>query len=313
MIIAVATNPFDRYKGIGKPEEKKEMKIEPSALEEVLKEYEAESEKGLPPIEYHMDVLLKNRFKHVLRPEDIGIFLQFLTRFEERNDYNPEFAGKLVSRLIQNSYEAGHNNFLLNTSTLTRRLKKLGSVSGTKERPLILQVTGESGAEFGWSAKFANFKIIGNTDGGSGMYAKNSAFHIEGTAGALLGANATDSTFYARGAGRACGSHSERCKFEIRGNVDYDCGHNTKQSEFIIEGNAGDEFGSSAEQSRFTIHGEVKAPSAEWSLHTTFTVYDRISYEIIKEGVMRPGYGKLGIHIILKQHGTEKTLDEYKL
>ena len=105
----------------------------------------------------------------VLTPEDINEFLQITRRFGEYQEYS-ERTGEFITKLIQNSYDAGNNNFELNTKKLNRffdlNMKVLNmligglgrNLQGHPERILSLQIDGDVGDECGFGTAFCTFK-----------------------------------------------------------------------------------------------------------------------------------------------------------
>ncbi|MBI4453658.1 hypothetical protein HY636_03365 [Candidatus Woesearchaeota archaeon] len=94
----------------------------------------------------------------VLTPEDINEFLLTTKRFREYNEYS-ERTGEFITKLIQNSYDAGNNNFGLNTKKLKTSIGGLGrNLQGYPERILSLQIDGDVGDECGFRAAYCTFK-----------------------------------------------------------------------------------------------------------------------------------------------------------
>ena len=167
----------------------------------------------------------------ILSPEMIDVFLQSTIRYENHRIYW-ENTGDFISKLIQNSYNAGHNEFALNTQTL--EIGYLGTrLEGTKERPIRITITRDVGL-------------------GCGLYSKNSIFNIQGNAGEYCGWASENSTYNVQGnTERSCGLYSENSTFNIQGNTDDNCGESSKNSTFNIEGNAGFGCGLDAKNSTF--------------------------------------------------------------
>ena len=97
--------------------------------------------------------------------------------------------------MIQNSYNAGNNNFYLKPP-LVEDLSFLGAyLQGSTEREIILQIDGNVGYKCGYLAKNSTFMINGNVGNGCGGYTKSSTFRINGEVEVLCGESAKNSTF----------------------------------------------------------------------------------------------------------------------
>ncbi|MFH1637421.1 MAG: hypothetical protein ABIB71_03280, partial [Candidatus Woesearchaeota archaeon] len=111
---------------------------------------------------------------HVLKPEEINAFLQYTTIFEEYRHYRKN-TGPTISKLIQNSYDSGHNNFVIEITT-PQGLQFLASEISGKEKPLAVTVTGHAGFCLGYKAENAVFNILGDAGERCGCMARNSVF-----------------------------------------------------------------------------------------------------------------------------------------
>ena len=128
----------------------------------------------------------------VLLPSDINLFLQQTREYEDNSGYHLH-TGDFISKLIHNSYDAGHSDFELDV----RSLKPIDSlsfgVSWTKERMVKVIITGQVGRWFGYGAQYSTF-TLGETGDRCGALAYNSTFTI-GKAGVLCGHDARHSIF----------------------------------------------------------------------------------------------------------------------
>jgi len=106
----------------------------------------------------------------ILSPDDINLFLQASIPFEDLQSSFPFedkayciAMGLFLSRLIQNSYQAGHNNFYLNTKNILP-LSELGMCfQGEEENPLKLTIDGDTGKNLGSRATNSMMTVHGNT------------------------------------------------------------------------------------------------------------------------------------------------------
>ncbi len=113
----------------------------------------------------------------VLSPPKIDHFLQ-LTSIDRDWGYQYK-VGPFIARLIQNSYNAGHNNFILSTYDLPK-IRDLGYFSGTEENPLCIQTKGDLDSYYGVDVQYASLTIEGDVDLSFGYRAKDSTFTFNG-------------------------------------------------------------------------------------------------------------------------------------
>ncbi len=169
----------------------------------------------------------------VLIPEEINFFLQssiILERVRNILDRTPDH---FVNRLIVNSYNAGHNDFVLDTKNIPWRTFS-HQIQASQERPLKLTINGPSlriGNESYYGhyflngdvdnsfcagdASFAKYVVHGNVSDQFGMWASSSYFEIYGRAGSACGHSSTDSIFVFHGhVGHSCGEMSKNCVFK---------------------------------------------------------------------------------------------------
>ncbi len=188
MKTAMAANPFDRYKGVGKPEEKKEAAPTDSKLEATLRRFEEDLEFEFP-----------ERLRQILTPEEINQFLQNTIQYESHENYSA-VTGSFISELIQNSYAAGHNKFTLNTRSLAQPLNWLGQfLKGEENSPIEVIVDGDVGEYCGDSSKHVVFDIRGNAGGLFGQFAQYSSFTVHGSVNGKVAEGAEKSTFHLHG------------------------------------------------------------------------------------------------------------------
>ena len=162
----------DLFKGFipVKPEELKEIEVAEGRFQGLMGEYERFLDMECGDLDNRL-----NKITDILTPTDINLFLQTTIRHEQHKNYDWA-TGHFISELIQNSYDAGHNDFTLSTTAL-KRIHNLGSyLEGTKKRPLEITIKGNIGYSCGCSAKNAAFNIKGNARDSCGFCAENSTF-----------------------------------------------------------------------------------------------------------------------------------------
>jgi len=264
-----AKGPFSAYEGLKAPEEKGKEKIEGSilfeGLEEVLKQYE--------------DVLDNNlnldEVKAILTPEQINTFLQATIPYEAHKNY-AENTGYFITKLIQNSYDAGNNGFKLNTNTLPTAINYIGlKLEGKKDKPLELLVEGDVGYLCGYAAKYSTISIAGDAGNWCGAEAKHSKINIAGDAG------------------NWCGDGAKYSTISIAGNAGNWCGDGAKYSTISIAGNAGDCCGEWADYSTISIAGDVGGGCGRDAKCSVFKTPNRKTLKKLKQWVAKGEGNKL--------------------
>ncbi len=109
----------------------------------------------------------------IFSPDKIDSFLQLPMSHPDKTWYR-YCKGLLVSRLVQNSYDSGRNDFILHTE---EALDYLGKVRASPDRPLLLEVHGKVGSSF-CSGENIHAHLYG--DGNSCNGARNSIITIHG-------------------------------------------------------------------------------------------------------------------------------------
>ncbi len=146
------------------------------------------------------------RIRDVLTPREIDNFLQLASI--EKHARIRKYTGYFIDRLIQNSYDAGYNDFILHTPKLLEICSGLKGV----ENQLKVKVYGDI-----YSC-------------GSSCNCVQISFFGESTS---LGERATDSVFEAGDVGNI-GTNAINCKFQA-GKLKYSCGFSAIRSEFFVE------------------------------------------------------------------------------
>ncbi len=109
----------------------------------------------------------------ILTPSEICSFVNLI-------EVHPHgCSGLFISRLIQNSYDAGYNDFSLNTQNL--KLEYLGAeLCGSKNKKISLSIEGDAGYECGLNAKHIHLTLHGDAGTYLGHRAVRSIFTIHG-------------------------------------------------------------------------------------------------------------------------------------
>ena len=220
-------NPL--YDDLPSPDEKKEAKeIDLSGLEGVLESYGS----SLKIDEFHLGYHLES-IDQILTPEKINAFLQTTKIFENDKNYQ-SYTGKFISKLIQNSYNAGNNNFKLNTKNL-KEIHSLGyGLQGIKEKQIKITIEGNTGNWCGEESKHTTFNIKGNTGNWCGWRSKHTTFNIEGNTRNYCGGYSYNSTFNIKeNTGDSCGHFSNNTTYNIKGNTGNKCGEFSNNTTYI--------------------------------------------------------------------------------
>ena len=184
----------DLFKGFTpvKPEEEKDIEVAEGRFQGLMEKYERYLDLEYSPKNDLWPEL--NEITDILTPADINTFLQLTIQHEQHKKYCVR-TGRVILKLIQNSYDAGHNNFTFDTTAL-KEIDDFGSdLEGTEERPIEITITGNTGDWCGCLSKHLTYKITGNTGEGCGRESKNSTFEISGNTGEGCGKYSTFSTF----------------------------------------------------------------------------------------------------------------------
>ncbi len=235
-----------RYGGIKTPEAKKERKpvTEIPGLEHILRAYEKVLKKDHYVDEYIP--LYRLPFLRILTPEEIDQVLQHTIQYEQHENYSWN-TGLFFARLIQDSFNAGYNNFYLNMRSLAAEISAIHSLEGRADRIMCITINGNVGKGIGYCAKHAKFEIKGNADEECGKETENSTFTIHGNVG------------------DQCAMEAKHSKFDIRGNAGELCGIWGKHLIMNIQGNAGLRVGHRTSNSRFYLHGSIEPPVGNFS------------------------------------------------
>ena len=133
---------------------------------------------GGKTLEQHVQEIAQE-VSDVLNPAQINAVLQATLPYEDVLSY-PFVTGILITRLLQNSYDAGNNDFALDTSTLPLLENLASRLCGTLERKVSLAVTGGVGNSFGLKARYCSFVSHGSAGMSYGYGALECRYEIYG-------------------------------------------------------------------------------------------------------------------------------------
>ncbi|MBI2669409.1 hypothetical protein HYX14_06220 [Candidatus Woesearchaeota archaeon] len=178
-----------------------------------MKPQQPETERHLEPVGEHPFSALLEKYKaflddrtygdhhkknadltDILNPEHINAFLQSTVIHGNHEQYK-ERTGLFLSRLLQNSYNAGNNGFQVDTRS-TGALDNLGVfLEGTKEKPIRLTITGDVGDDCGAYSTNGNYMITGDVGYDCGRLSINGTYTINGSVGEWCGFLSKDGTY----------------------------------------------------------------------------------------------------------------------
>jgi formylmethanofuran dehydrogenase subunit C len=177
----------------------------------------------------------------VLTPSEINYFVSKTHIYRGYTSYNIQLS-PFLTRLIQNSYIKGYNDFYLNFNGIDSPYNFMRGIDCTDEKnPIKMIIEGEVGPHFG-------------------EYSSNISAKINGDCGYLLGNgsyNLDVSVFGDVGARLASGSMN--FKGVVTGNVSYESFMNAENGTILIEGDVGSNFCRDAKR----IYAEVKGNVGE--------------------------------------------------
>lgn len=152
----------------------------------------------------------------VLTPAEINAFLHGTIQYEDHHNYLFH-TGYIISRLLQNSYTAGYNNFRLD---MIHPFCSIASeIQGTPEKPLTLTLFGDVGDDCGGSSKNIAVTVHGSVGEECFNGSEDSSFMLYGTVGILFAHGAKNCTFTLyfqkrKRIGSGFGNDSENCTFK---------------------------------------------------------------------------------------------------
>ncbi|MFH1638025.1 MAG: hypothetical protein ABIB71_06375 [Candidatus Woesearchaeota archaeon] len=163
------------YSKLGTPEERQENKVEGSVIYEDVKHLITLYKIVLAQRdEFSSRASAFKGISTILNPEEINSFLQATRDLE--GQWNYASTGFVISSLIQNSYDAGHNKFHLDTSGL-KEIGFMGSyIKGVEGNPLEIEVNGDLRYAAGSDSEYLLLVLRGKSGHGCGRDTLNSIF-----------------------------------------------------------------------------------------------------------------------------------------
>lgn len=235
----------------------------------------------------------------VLTPKQIDVVLQRMIRYEERPVSG--ITGLFVSKLVQDSYDRGYNDFVLTTGNLG--IDRIGwNLKGSLERKLEIKIKGHVGYGCGYNAECSSVLVEGNAGDICGSNSVSSTIHVRGNTGYSCGSRSESSLFIVEGSvGRECGNESQYSIFLITGDTDWWCGKSSESSLFFVKGSTGSCCGSYAKKSFFDIQGSVEDDCGSRSNQSLFTIKNEVGHNcgresyssvFVADGMVSNGWGE---------------------
>lgn len=193
----------------------------------------------------------------VLLPQEINSAIQLIYISPESKLY-PYSTGTYLTALINNSYDAGHNNFnlSLNQDLIINDLGE-GFVA-EKKRPLKLNLIGDVGYALFTNAHFVDACIIGDVGKDALNYSHNCSIFIKGNVAESLGSYSNNCSFNIKGdVGNSFGYESSHLSCKILGDVSFFFGNSSIGLNAIIKGNVDSNFGYVSKRLNAMIDGDV--------------------------------------------------------
>ncbi len=122
---------------------------------------------------------LDDHFTEPLTPFELNLFLQMTLLYEKAENYS-RATGYLFNYLMERSYEAGFNDFILDTTNLHHPLHALGALKGVEDNPLQLTINGNVGTLVGCGARYAHIRVYGNAGSDFAYKAEHCRFWLSG-------------------------------------------------------------------------------------------------------------------------------------
>jgi len=142
---------------------------------------------------------IENTTKLIYKKEDINkIFIEMIREKlirEERFGYP---GAEFLSWLIQNSYDNGENNFVLETGETTPNYLCV-RLKGQKNNPIRIHIEGSAGYYLGLETEYAEFIVLNDVRSNTGEKSKHSKYIILGDADTGLGDSSEHCRFYVHG------------------------------------------------------------------------------------------------------------------
>lgn len=243
-LVNMAINPFDGGRFGKSPERSSELIINRDPLVEQTFEvyYNLDPPKSLE----YQEAYISQLELEVLTPAQIEVVMQKIIdcgRKKLSESGGLSSTGLFLTRLIQDSYDVGHNHFSLKTRDMP--LNCLGyKLKGSLGRELELRIMGNAKSQMGSGARLTIFTVEGSVENSCGSDAKQCLFNIEGNVYDYCAFKSEQSTFNIGGNVRDyCAFKSEQNIFNIGGSVGVACGALSRYNSFEVKGSVGEGFG----------------------------------------------------------------------
>jgi len=190
---------------------------------------------------YYSKVYMKAREVNniYLKPAAIDFVAQSVLKHKHNLPEYQGIEGLFLSALIQNSYAAGNNNFVITCDKPIKHIAYL--LRGTKEKPITITLKGPMFDEVATWAHYVRVHIEGNAKYSLGNWSENSIFVVDGDVG-----NTT-------------GKDSKNGVYIIKGNAGDDLGFcSTNENLFVVYGNAGRKVGH-CQNSTFILFNDIES------------------------------------------------------
>lgn len=232
---------------------------------------------------------------HVLSPNQIDLFLQSTMIFEDHQNY-VDLTGLFVTKLVQNSYSNGYNDFILNTMNLPA-LNRLGSylcAGLERDEPrcivrgdigghcfeaasgIALQLKGDAGTYFGKDLKSSSVEVWGDIDRNALRDAHGCVMNLHGKAGMLYAEGARQCLLSAEDVEECCGEGSAHSAFYL-GIAGNNLGGRTKHCFFFIRDFLSDNVGIAF----YAFGSEPRTPAAYSTFATANAdLLEKLRYQV---------------------------------
>jgi hypothetical protein len=172
----------------------------------------------------------------ILTPPEISQFILATKIYGGHENYGAR-TGEFSSKLIQTSYGAGNNDFLINLNSinLSRFCKR---IKGKRDDRIKIDIKGNSGNDFCNGSKYFDINIDGNVSGFSLKKTEKSVITVAGNCGEKFAFGSIDITSFVNGnVGPNSGQESNRLNLIVGGNVDYNFASFANRLSAVIGGN----------------------------------------------------------------------------
>jgi len=229
MTLELALNPFENKKPGKKAdiEQKVEFELD-EKVERMMEQYRQTNFHR-----YFFNSAQVNSLEYeILNPAQIDILLQKIIQETPKHKTEHITTSHILSKIIQKSYEEGHNNFTLTTKK-TEMVCVGHKLKGTLENLIQITIQGNIGAYFGERSENCTYNLTGDTDDRCGANSKNCTYNIQRNTGFMCGYNSENCEYNIQGnVGGRCGDGSENCTYNLYGNIGEECGWNSIKCTF---------------------------------------------------------------------------------